>query len=177
MTAVTATERWVAQFVIGLGLCPFAAVPFRQDRVLTLACPATTTEAAFYWAGTQMQRLLDTPPLVVETSLLVFTHLDLADFEAFLDFVAELEHLLDRSGASGDIQLAHFHPDYRFAETEHDDPANYTNRSPYPTVQLLRVVSVAAAVAGHAHVEDIPRRNVDLLRQRPDLIALRRGDS
>ena len=176
MTAVTATERWVAQFVIGLGLCPFAALPFRQDRVLTLACPATTTEAAFYWAGTQVQRLLETPPTVVETSLLVFTHSALADFAAFLDFVTELEQLLEDSGAAAALQLAHFHPDYQFADAAPDDPANATNRSPYPTVQLLRVASVTAAVAAHAHPEEIPRRNAALLRQRPELTALRKDD-
>ena len=171
-----ATVAWVRRFVIGLGMCPFAALPFHQGTVFTVECPEATTEAAFYWAGAQVRGLLATPPTAVETVLLVFSGNDLLSFDAFLDFVAELEYLLEASGTSEEVQLAHFHPTYRFAGVPADDPGNATNRSPYPTVQLLRVKSVTAAVAAHGRPEKIPQRNVALLRQRPELIALRRDD-
>ncbi len=157
------TLDWVRDFVVRLQLCPFAARPLREGRVTVSSCPAHDHESAFYWTGAEVQRLLDTPATTVETSLLVFPA-SLHDFDTFLDFVATLEAFLEESGADQFVQLAHFHPGYVFEGAEADDPANATNRAPYPTVQLLRTEQIARAVAAYADVEEIPARNAQLLR-------------
>ena len=175
-TATARTLAWIHEVVVGLNLCPFAAGPLRRDQVLCVECAAATAEQAFYRAGSQVQYLVEQPPHVVETSLLIFIGAALGDFTDFLDFAAEVEDFLTRSGADALVQLAHFHPDYCFADVPINDPANATNRSPYPTLQLLRVASVTKAVAAHPAPEAIPERNARLLREQPGLIASRRGD-
>ena len=175
-TATARTLAWIHEVVVGLNLCPFAAGPLRRKQVLCVECAADSAEQAFYRAGSQVHYLVEQPPHVVETSLLIFTGPALTDFADFLDFVDEVEMFLADSGADALVQLAHFHPDYRFAAVPADDPANATNQSPYPTLQLLRVASVTKAVATHPAPEDIPKRNARLLRGQPELIASRRGD-
>ena len=164
MSPAEATRAWVTDFVVRLGLCPFAARPLREGRVAYVTCPEEAPEAAFYWAGTQVQGFITDGRAATETSLLIFPR-GLDDFDAFLDFVDEVEFFLDDSGAASFVQLAHFHPLYCFADVPEHDPGNATNRSPYPVVQLLRVDSVTAAVEGYPDVEGIPARNVALLRR------------
>jgi hypothetical protein len=165
-TAEAATLDWIEQFVVGLNLCPFARNPLRQHRVVIREVDYTTVERTFYWTADQVQQLLATDWKVQETVLLVLLHPALRHFGDFLDFVEETEDLLRASGADAYVQLAHFHPAYCFADAPADDPANATNRSPYPTLQLLRVERVARAVAAHPDPEGIPARNAALLRDR-----------
>ncbi|MFK8164670.1 MAG: DUF1415 family protein [Lewinella sp.] len=162
MTPAEQTMDWVRNFVIRHGLCPFAALPFEQGRVVAVPIEALNEEAAFYAALTQVQKLVEAQS-EVETTLLVFPAI-LADFDTFLDFVYTFEEALAETGADELVQLAHFHPNYQFEGVAADDPGNRTNRSPFPVLQLLRVESVAAAVAGYPDVEGIPERNVLLMR-------------
>jgi hypothetical protein len=113
-----------------------------------------------------VQSLLETERSQTETNVLVFPE-GLADFEDFLGFVGALEEFLSESGGDYYVQLAHFHPDYVFADVPADDPANATNRSPYPTVQLLRTQSVSEAVAAYGDTSRIHERNVALFRNSP----------
>lgn len=154
--------EWVRDFVIKHALCPFAARPFKEGQVAAVDCPEDTEEDAFFWALTQVQSFV-VEESEVETTLLAFHYL-LEEFDAFLDFVYAIEDALEETGANALVQLAHFHPDYRFAGVDADDPGNKTNRSPFPVVQLLQVESVAAAVAGYPDVEGIPERNVERMR-------------
>jgi hypothetical protein len=98
------------------------------------------------------------------TTLLVFSRA-LDDFHTFLDFVATLEDVLAETGADQLVQLAHFHPDYQFADLSYGDAANRTNRAPYPVVQLLRVAGVARAIEHYPDVEAIPERNIRRMRE------------
>ena len=158
------TREWVVDFVVRLNLCPFAAAPLRTGTLTFATCPHTQAEATFYWAGTQVQRFLEAAPSRERTALLVLPQ-GLADFEDFLDLVDNLEALIEQAGAGELVQLAHFHPQYVFGDGEGDrDPANATNRSPYPTVQLLRVADVAGAVGAYGDTGQIPVRNAALLR-------------
>ncbi len=159
-----ATRNWVVQFVVRLGICPFAARPVKQGTVHYLSCPVVEVEEAFYWAATQVQALIGEPQSTVETSLLIFPDL-FDEFDDFLDFIAEMEELLTDSGAAEFVQFAHFHPRYRFAGLEADDAANKTNRSPHPVLQLLRVEGVAEAVRNYPDIEAIPDKNIALLRR------------
>ena len=155
---------WVEQFVVKHALCPFAALPLRQGRVVAVECSAPDPEAAFYWALSQVQWLIEKEPGEVETSLLVFPA-HFSDFEDFLALVEAIEEALAESGADELIQLAHFHPHYVFADVAKDDSGNLTNRAPWGTVQLLRVGSVAGAVAGYGGVQAIPEKNIALMRK------------
>lgn len=155
--------EWVRDFVIRHALCPFAARPFNEGKVAVETCEETDEEALFFWALTQVQSLVDERS-AVETTLLVFPE-QLPGFLPFLDFVYTIEDALAETGADALVQLAHFHPDYQFADVDPDDSGNRTNRSPYPVLQLLRVDSVAAAVAGYPDVEAIPERNVARMRE------------
>lgn len=167
--AEEATREWVEQFVVRHGLCPFAARPLRAGKVAFVASPAADFEACYDFARSQVQELLGRE--TVETTLLIFPNA-LADFADFLDFVATLEEALELSGVAETLQLAHFHPNYTFADVDADDPGNLTNRSPHPVVQLLRVSSVTEAVKAYPEVDQIPNRNVALLRRWYDTGAL-----
>jgi len=161
MSPVEETRDWVLNFVICHALCPFAAAPFHEGRVQFIALEGEDIEACFHAALAQVQGLLEEQ--TVETTLMVFPNA-LADFDTFLDFVHTFEETLAEAGADALVQLAHFHPDYVFDGVAEDEPGNLTNRAPYPTLQLLRVGSVAAAVAGYPDVEGIPERNVRRMR-------------
>src|SRR5690606_13416144 len=87
----------------------------------------------------------------------------LQDFFNYRQFLIWADRVLSRSGLKGIYQIASFHPDYRFSHSEHDTPGNYTNRSPYPMLHLLREDSLESAVAGYPDTNDIPKRNVALL--------------
>lgn len=154
---------WVQHFVIRHELCPFAARPFNEGRVVAIEIDAEEEETAFFEALSQVQKLLEEQD-TVETTLLVFSKL-LSSFDTFLDFVFTFEQALEESGANDLVQLAHFHPDYRFAGVPAHDPGNLTNRAPYPVLQLLRVSSVSAVVDHYPGVDKIPERNVALLRK------------
>lgn len=158
------TLDWIRDFVVALKLCPFAAQPLSEGRVEIIVCDRSTPESIFYWAGTQVQNFLEIPASRVETVLLVIPE-GLPTFEDFLGMVEALEDFLKESRAERYVQLAHFHPDYRFGDSAPSDPAHATNRSPYPTIQLLGVDSVGAAIAAYGETGRIPERNATLLRK------------
>lgn len=157
------TLAWVKDFVIRHALCPFAAKPFNDGQVAAITCEAADEEGSFFWALTQVQGFV-TGEEEAETVLLVFPE-QLPGFSTFLDVVYAVEDALAETGADALVQLAHFHPDYCFDGVDPDDPGNRTNRSPHPVIQLLRVESVATAVAGYPDVGAIPERNVKRMRE------------
>ena len=164
MTPAELTRSWVENFVVRLGLCPFAAQPLRRGEVAFVTCQHDAPEAVFYWVLEQMQVFVQQASSEVATTLLIFPGA-LQDFSEFLDLVEELEEALAASGADALVQFAHFHPAYCFADLAPQDPANKTNRSPHPVLQLLRVDGVAEAVAAYPDVDAIPGRNISLLRR------------
>ena len=101
-----------------------------------------------------------------ETTLLVAPHVkELADdFLLFLCVVERCDEILEQHELDGHLQLAGFHPDYYFEGEQVGDPGAYTNRSPYPTVHLLRRVDVSRAVDAHPDTLRIPDDNVERLR-------------
>ena len=162
--AAADVQHWVREFVIGLQLCPFAALPVGRGWVSYPVCPHGESEAAFAWTVGLLQDFVSTARPNAETWLLCFPDC-LGDFGEFLDFVATLEELTQESGADHLVQFAHFHPRYCFAGVAADDSANKTNRSPHPVVQFLLVEGVAEAVAHYPDAAAIPDRNVALLRR------------
>lgn len=158
-----ATARWVDGFVIGENLCPFAKTPAHQGRVayrVTLARePSTVAEEL----AELLLELREADPGQVETAFLVHPFA-LRDFEDYNDFLDVAEGLLEALGLERELQIASFHPRYCFDGADGDDPANYSNRSPFAMLHVLRQSSVGAAVDAHPNAEAIPERNIAHLR-------------
>ena len=158
------TRRWLERFVIGLGLCPFAAEPFRAERINYRVSDAQSLDEIYQAFLGLLYELFTSDPHDQETALLILSR-GLGDFEAYLDALALLEQAVSEAGAAGLVQIASFHPDYRFDGVEADDPANYTNRSPYPMFHLIREDGLAAALESYPDPESIPARNIERLRE------------
>lgn len=159
------TREWVERFVVGLDLCPFAGEPLREGRVRFRVSEAETPEDLAADLAHELARLDREPASEVETTLLIHPGV-LRDFQDFNQFLEVGDLLLAELGLVGTIQIASFHPDYRFAGATPDDPANATNRSPHPMLHLLREESVAAATEAHPDPKGIPRRNAEKLQLR-----------
>jgi len=158
-----ATRAWVEHAVIGLNLCPFAKAVQVKDLMRCVCSDVRDTDALLAVLRAELQWLTDTPMDEVETTLLVHPQV-LQDFLDYNDFLAEADALLEQMGLDGTLQIASFHPQYQFAGTHADDIENATNRSPYPTLHLLREASIDRAVAAFPKAEAIYEANQRTLR-------------
>ncbi len=163
-TAIEKTETWLRDWVIHLNLCPFARHPYEQGKVDIVSSNATDSDAVFAFVLNELDRLQQTPVKVLETTLVVIeNHLQV--FDDYLDFLSILDQVIKETGLEGIIQVASFHPEYCFEGEDLGDPANFTNRSPYPMFHLIREQSLEKAVANYPDPEKIPERNIALLRE------------
>jgi uncharacterized protein len=158
---VIATRTWLEKAVIGLNLCPFAK-PIR-NLIRYAVSEADTAEALRADLMDELQTLAEADPGEIETTLLIHPQV-LADFLDYNDFLEVADETLEDLDLVGEIQIASFHPSYQFAGTEPDDIENYTNRSPYPMLHLLRESSVEAAVEAHPDTAQINEKNVETMR-------------
>lgn len=161
---LTRTRLWLERAVIGLNLCPFAAPVHGAGRIGFVLSEATDEEALLADLVRELLRLRDADPAVLETTLLVHPAV-LTDFEAYNDFLDTAEAALQALELEGTLQIASFHPQYRFDGTAADDIENHSNRSPHPTLHLLREASIARAVAAYPDPEAIYGRNIRVLRR------------
>jgi hypothetical protein len=159
---IAQTRHWLENVVIGLNFCPFAKSVFEQDKIHYQVSDAQSLECCLEDLMAETERL--DKHNEIETSLLIFES-SLQDFDNFLDVLDIADDLMIGQGYEGIYQLASFHPDYCFADSEVDDPANYTNRAPYPIFHLLREKSIEFALAQYKAPENIPRANVQLARE------------
>ena len=162
-SAIEATRRWISSLVIGLDLCPFARRVFEADTiryVVTLAEEETTLREVL---ADELQALVSAPVAKVETTLLIHPCV-LGNFLDYNDFLDVADRLLKELGLRGVIQIASFHPEYQFAGTAPDAVENYTNRSPFPMLHLLREESISAVASDPAMLLDVPRRNIKTLQ-------------
>ncbi|HET7792250.1 MAG TPA: DUF1415 domain-containing protein [Rhizobacter sp.] len=162
--AIAETRAWVERAVIGLNLCPFAKAVQAKQQVRYVLSQAADEEALLAELVGEMQHLVATDPAETDTTLLIHPQL-LNDFLDFNDFLDIADEALEELGLEGVLQIASFHPQYQFAGTEADDIANATNRSPYPTLHLLREASVDRAVAAFPEAEAIYENNMRTLEQ------------
>ena len=158
------TQRWLERAVVGLNLCPFAKAVQAKGQVRWVLSDATTPEALLEQLGEELLHLRDTPAEDTDTTLIVHPRV-LTDFLDYNDFLDSADALVESLGLDGVLQVASFHPHYQFAGSMPDDVENFTNRSPYPTLHLLREDSVSRAVAAFPDPEVIVERNVETLRQ------------
>jgi hypothetical protein len=163
-TVINRTRAWIAAIVIGLDLCPFARRVFQADRIRYFV--TDTEDQAVLWAdlARELEDLASSPISRVETTLLIHPRA-LQNFLDYNDFVAAADGLIKDLGLRGTIQIAGFHPQYQFAGTKADAVENYTNRSPYPMLHLLREQSISAVAADPDALGEIPRRNIETLRR------------
>ncbi|MBY0468264.1 MAG: DUF1415 domain-containing protein [Burkholderiaceae bacterium] len=157
--AAAETLAWVDRAVIGLNLCPFARAVRAKKQLRCVVSDATDTEALLRTLIDEAAHLLDTDASVCDTTLLVHPQV-LHDFADYNDFLDVAEAALTEMGCDGELQLASFHPDYQFAGTAPDDVTNATNRSPYPTLHLLREASIDRAVQAFPDAEAIYEVNL-----------------
>ena len=161
---IEATRRWVVGVVVGLNLCPFARRVSEAGRVRYAVTGAADEEGLLGALGAELSALAAAPRAEVETTLLVHPGV-LADFADYNDFLPAADALVRRLGLRGVVQIAGFHPNYQFAGADRDAVENYTNRSPYPMLHLLREASVTEVAADPDALAGIPVRNVAVLRR------------
>ncbi|MCU0897733.1 MAG: DUF1415 domain-containing protein [Burkholderiales bacterium] len=157
------TRAWVERAVIGLNLCPFAKAVHNADRIRYVVSDAADPEALCARLVEELQFLANADPAQVATTLLVHPHV-LADFLEFNAFLDVADAAVEALGYSGVLQVASFHPRYQFAGTDADDVTNATNRSPYPTLHLLREADVDKAVAAFPEADRIYEANIRTLQ-------------
>jgi len=160
---IDATRSWLEKAVIGLNLCPFAKAVHVRNQIRYVVSEARDADALLEDLAAELKALAQADPEQVDTVLLIHPWA-LADFHAYNDFLDAADAAVAALGLEGEIQVASFHPDYQFADTDPDDIANYTNRSPYPILHLLREASVERAVEAFPEVERIYERNIATLR-------------
>ena len=161
---LAATTRWIERAVVGLNLCPFARAPHAQGKLRLRVSHARDTDALLDDLCGELQSLNALTPDECETGLLIHPFV-LNDFLDYNDFLDVADAAVQTLGLEGEWQVAGFHPQYRFADTEPDAIENYSNRSPYPMLHLLREESVERAVAAFPDAGNLPNRNIETLRR------------
>ncbi|MEM9889085.1 MAG: DUF1415 domain-containing protein [Bacteroidota bacterium] len=157
MKPVIITQQWIKSFVLQLNFCPFAKLPFEENRIHYLLEYREEEEQIYTRLVEEMQYLLHDNSF--ETSLIILPNA-LKSFQAYLDFLVVAEQLVNTLGFEGIFQIASFHPAYQFAGTAPEDVENYTNRSPYPMLHILREKSVTWAIHHHPDATQIPQQNI-----------------
>lgn len=161
LTPIEQTQKWVETVVVGLNLCPFARRVVEKERIRYVLAEDESKALEVFQ---QTLRLLDADE-TIETALIVLSH-GYTDFLDYLDLLEEAENWIEEADYEGVYQVASFHPEYQFADSDMDDPANYTNRSPFPILHILREASVSMALEWYSGDPDqIPERNVALTRE------------
>ncbi|MEY4121601.1 MAG: hypothetical protein RLZZ457_439 [Pseudomonadota bacterium] len=156
------TQKWLLDAVVGLNLCPFAKAVVVKDMVRYRVCASSQPADVLAMLREELQHLAAADPDKLDTTLLIAPHA-LPDFLDFNDFLADCDEVLMDLELDGVLQVADFHPLYQFGGTEVDDVENFTNRTPYPTLHLLREVSIDKAVEAYPDASLIFERNIAVL--------------
>lgn len=159
-TTYELVDEWLTKVVIGLNLCPFAARPQQMQLIDIIVSDAQSHDQLLADLHYELKRLADTPAMALETTLVATPHL-LKEFNEYNQFLEIVERLIQHIGLEGEIQVASFHPHYRFDGTEPEAPENLTNRSPVPIFHLIRELSISEALKYYREPDQIPKRNID----------------
>jgi len=156
------TQCWISSVIVAFNFCPFAKREIERNSVFYRVCSDTTMEAVLEHFIDECVRLDKNPD--IETSFLIFSK-QFTNFISFLGLIELATELLVTQHYEGVYQIASFHPEYRFANSSLDDASNYTNRSPYPMLHLLREESLERALEGYSDSDQIPIQNIEKSRQ------------
>jgi hypothetical protein len=162
-SVIDATKSWLETFVIGLQLCPFARSVYVGGRIHFCVSEEASVSALKRELAQELERLAQADESMHETTLLIHPNV-LQDFARYNDFLSEAEATLTELGYEGELQIASFHPQYRFEGTKAGDVENFTNSSPYPMLHLLRESSIDRAIDSHPDVDSIPDNNIRALQ-------------
>jgi uncharacterized protein len=160
---ITQTKKWITEVVIGCNFCPFAAQVVKQQKVYYRVEESASLASSLTAVMAEAKRLDEDDS--IDTTFIILPQ----SFEKFTDYlhlVSLAEELLKKNDYEGVYQLASFHPLYKFAGSTKDDAANYTNRSVYPMLHLLREESIDKALAFYKDPEQIPERNIHFAREK-----------
>jgi hypothetical protein len=160
---IAATKVWVERSVVGLNLCPFAQSPYRSGRVRFVISEKRSAAELLQDLHSELKFLAAADPLQCETTLLIHPWV-LTDFTEYNSFLEVCDASVADLGLEGEVQVASFHPQYQFHGSQPEDIENYTNRSPYPMLHLLREASVERAVAAAGDTDEIYLRNMRTMR-------------
>jgi hypothetical protein len=161
---IAATQRWLERAVIGLNLCPFAKAVHVHQRVRYCVSAAQYADELLEDLSREIHALRTMDPDVCETTLLIHPGV-LTEFIEYSHFLRAAEAAVAKQGLAEEFQIASFHPDYQFSDAGPDDIENYTNRSPYPMLHLLREASIARAVAAFPDAAMIYEKNIETLHR------------
>ena len=162
--AIARVRAWIERFVVDLNLCPFARPVVSSDALRIVACESSSPEGIATLLVTELDLLSQSSESDIATSVLVFPE-GLEQFEDYLGFLDDAQTVLEQMGLDGEIQLASFHPDYRFEGEPIDAVGHFTNRAPYPLIHLLRETMVTTALGIYPNPERIPERNIQTLER------------
>lgn len=160
---IAETKQWVKDVVIGMNFCPFALKEFNRNTIRYIVYESTTQKPCIEAVLSECE-LLDNDD-AIETTLLIFPN-GFNTFSSFLNLVSKAENALINNDYEGIYQLANFHPDYLFTDSDDEDPANFTNRSIYPMLHIIRESSLDKVLKEYADPDEIPNRNIVLARQK-----------
>lgn len=158
---IKSVQQWLEKIVIGLNLCPFAKRELVKNRIRFKVSEAQSEEKLLEDLNAELELIFSNDS--IETTLLIISNI-LQDFNDYNQFLDLADALIQQMDFEGEFQIASFHPDYQFADTEFDDVENYTNRSPYPILHILREASLEKAIDTYPDVENIPEKNIALLK-------------
>ena len=164
MDPIEETRAWLEKAVIGLNLCPFAKAVHTKGQIRWVLSAATEPAELLGELVRELQFLATADPQAVDTTLIVHPQ-ELQDFADFNDFQDVADAQVAEMGLEGVLQVASFHPQFQFAGEPADDIGHFTNRSPYPTLHLLREDSIERAVEAFPQAESIYERNIQTLRE------------
>ena len=162
--AIEDTQKWLLEAVVGLNLCPFAKSVVVKDMVRYRVCASANPADLLALLREELQHLAEADPDQLDTTLLIAPNA-LRDFLDFNDFLADCDDVLLDLELDGVLQVADFHPRYQFGGTDVDDIENFTNRTPYPTLHLLREASINKAVEAYPDAALIFERNIEVLNK------------
>jgi hypothetical protein len=162
--AIAETRAWIERAVIGLNLCPFAKAVHAKGQIRYVVSDDTDPEDLLNTLCAELERLAKGDPAEVDTTLIIHPRV-LTDFLDYNDFLELADQAVEDMGLEGVLQVASFHPQYQFEGTEPDDVGNASNRSPYPTLHLLREDSVDRAVDAFPEAERIYEANIETLQR------------
>lgn len=161
---VETVKNWVEKFIIGYNICPFARKVFVTERIKYVIHSSTDDEDILQAFLHELQWLNATAAKEMDTTLFILTNA-FSDFDHYLNFIQVIEIMIEQLKYEGVFQVATFHPNYQFDGTQHADAENYTNRSPFPIIHILREESVEKAIENYPNPEAIPERNITLMNK------------
>jgi len=158
------TQHWIESFIVELNICPFAYKPLVEDLVRFEVAEADGIDQLYRQLLAELETFYLLPEEKTVTSLFICPQ-HLESFNEYLNLLDVLEEVIDESGLRGQVQVASFHPCYVFDGEAEDDPANFSNRSPYPMFHFIREAYMEKQLKNFPDVDAIPENNIKKLRE------------